>query len=331
MFKKDKKKKTELERVEERREEILSAGRKFKYPMQWTKYRIVVDTILIAFLLIGILAVGGWFALYRLQDTGEVIYRVTRIVPAAVAEVDGEKVRFSDYLMLYRSSILSIERQSLGDTGSEEEKKLLMAQYKKEAISKAEEYTYALKLGKELGLKISDEEIDQEFERHQKTGGVERSEESFLKIVKDNFGLSKDEYKRMLYLALMKSKVEGEIDEEANTIAKQVEKLLSENGGNYAAVAEVMGDKISYEETGGLVTSKNIDGGRANAAMKLEPGEQSGRFVSMNGDGYYFVKLIAKSEAEVNFVSIKVSFSEFRTRFGGLKEAGKIKEYINLE
>ena len=34
------KNKTELERVEERREEVLSKGRKFKYPLQYAKYRI---------------------------------------------------------------------------------------------------------------------------------------------------------------------------------------------------------------------------------------------------------------------------------------------------
>ena len=38
------KNKTELERVEERREEVLSKGRKFKYPLQYAKYRIVTVT-----------------------------------------------------------------------------------------------------------------------------------------------------------------------------------------------------------------------------------------------------------------------------------------------
>ena len=33
----DFKNKTELERVEERREEVLSKGRKFKYPLQYAK------------------------------------------------------------------------------------------------------------------------------------------------------------------------------------------------------------------------------------------------------------------------------------------------------
>ena len=78
------------------------------------------------------------------------------------------------------------------------------------------------------------------------------------------------------------------------------------------------------------INSKNIDGGRASEAMKLEPEQSSGRFVSMNGDGYYFVKLIKKTNSEVNFVSIKVPFTEFNKRFESLREGGKIVEYIEI-
>ena len=104
-------KKTDLEKVEERREEVLAQGRKFKYPLQYTKHRVVVNTILISVIIAAVLAVGGWLALYKFQMTDELLYRATTIVPVSVANVDGEKVRFSDYLMLYRSSLSSLEQQ----------------------------------------------------------------------------------------------------------------------------------------------------------------------------------------------------------------------------
>ena len=37
--------KTEREKVEERREEVLAKGRKFKYPLQYTKHKLVINTI----------------------------------------------------------------------------------------------------------------------------------------------------------------------------------------------------------------------------------------------------------------------------------------------
>lgn len=322
-------KKTEQEKVDARREEVLAAGRKFKYPLQWTKYRVVVNTILISFVVIGIIFVAGWLALYRFNMTDDMLFRITKILPVPVANVDGKNVRFSDYLMFYRSSILSIERQS-GQVDNQSSLETLRSQYMRAALSEAEEFAYAQKLANELDITVSSEEVASEFERHRNIGGVERSEEGFLKIIQENFGLDKSEYERMLYLTLIRAKVEMAIDEDANTIADKVGSLLAENGGNYAQVAEALGDNIIYEETGGMVSSQNIDGGRASEAIKLEPGGESGRFVSINGDGYYFVKLIDKTETEVNFVSIKVPFTEFAERFFALSEDGLISEYITI-
>ena len=329
LFSKKESKKTEQERVEERREEVLAAGRKFKYPLQWTRHRVVVNTILIACIVFAILFTSGWLALYQFGMTDEMLYRVTKILPVPVANVDGENVAFADYLMFYRSSMLSIERQSgqVDNDGSIDD---LKNQYKRAALTESEEYAYAIKLAKELDITVSDEEVAKEFERHLSIGGIERSEEGFMKIVNENFGLNKSEYKRMLYLTLLKAKVEVEIDKKANQIADRVESLLKENNGDYGAVAEALGPEIHYEETGGMVSNQNIDGGRASEASKLEPGAQSGRFISMNGDGYYFVKLIDKTDTEVNFVSIEVPFTEFSTKFNALREENKISEYIKI-
>ena len=330
LFGKKDAKKTEQERVEERREEVLAAGRKFKYPLQWTRHRIVINTILIVLVVTGMIVMGGWLVLYKLGMTDELLFRVTKVIPMSVAAVDGESVRFSDYLMLYRSSMTSIERQSGSqfDEGSVED---LKAEYKRAALSEAEEFAYAVKLARELGVEVSNEEVRQEFERHIKIGGIDRSEDSFIKIVNDNFGLSKSEYERMLYLSLLKSKVEIAVDKTADEVAAQVEKILAENGNDYNVVLEQLGDTVVYEETGGLVDNKNIDGGRAVEAAKLEQGASSGKFVSMNGDGYYFVKLLNKTETEVNFVSIRVPFTEFNRRFETLRAEGKIVEYIEIE
>ena len=60
ILKKKEEKKTEQEKVEERREEVLAAGRKFKYPLQWTRYRVVANTLLIAVVIVSMLVVGGW-------------------------------------------------------------------------------------------------------------------------------------------------------------------------------------------------------------------------------------------------------------------------------
>lgn len=321
--------KTEREKVEERREEVLAKGRKFKYPLQYTKHKLVINTILVAAVAVVAMVVAGWLALYQFQSTGEMMYRVTQVLPVPVAEVDGAKVRYSDYLMIYRSNLQTSEQQS-GQLGNTEDDDLVRAEYKRTALEAAVEYTYAMKLGKELGLSVSEEEIDQAFDEHRKVGGVERSEEAFLKIVQDNFGMNRREYRRMLELTLMKAKVEQEIDETAQAVAAEVETILNENGGDMAAVAESLGEQVEYEATGQLVDNMNVDGGRSNKAMTLEPGQVSERFLSNNGDGYYFVKLVEKTETQVNYESIKVKFTTFAERVAQLYEEGKVKNLVEI-
>lgn len=321
--------KTEREKVEERREEVLAKGRKFKYPLQYTKHKLVINTILVAAVAVVAMVVAGWLALYQFQSTGEMMYRVTQVLPVPVAEVEGAKVRYSDYLMIYRSNLQTSEQQS-GQLGNTEDDDLVRAEYKRTALEAAVEYTYAMKLGKELGLSVAEEEIDQAFDEHRKVGGVERSEEAFLKIVQDNFGMNRREYRRMLELTLMKAKVEQEIDETAQAVAAEVETMLNENGGDMAAVAESLGEQVEYEATGQLVDNMNVDGGRSNKAMTLEPGQVSERFLSNNGDGYYFVKLVEKTETQVNYESIKVKFTTFAERVAQLYEEGKVKNLVEI-
>ncbi len=326
MFKQ--KPKTEREKVEERRDEVLARGRKFKYPMQYAKHKLIINTIVVAVVALILMVVAGWAMLYKVQDTGDMIYRVTQVVPVPVAKVDGANVRYSDYLMIYRSNLMTAEQQG-GQLGDSEDADAVREGYKQAALASAIEYTYAMKLGKELGVTVSDDEVTEAFDEHRKVGGVERSEEGFLKILQDNFGMNKSEYRRMLYLSLMRAKVSQEVDEPANKLSQQVEQILAEQDGNLTAAAE-LGEGVTYEETGRLVDNMNVDGGRSAMAMKLEVGQVSPRFLSSNGDGYYYVKLIDKTDSEVNYHSLKIEFTKFDEMVAALYAEGKVEMYIEV-
>lgn len=320
---------TEREKVEQRREEVLAQGRKFKYPMQYAKHKLVINTVLVAVVAIIVMVVAGWAMLYKLQDTGDMLYRVTQVIPVPVAKVAGEQVRYSDYLMIYRSNLLTTEQQG-GQLGGEENDNMVRERCKEAALRSAVEYTYALKLGKEMGLSVSDEEIDEAFEEHRKVGGVERSEESFLKIVRDNFGMNRMEYRRMLYLTLMRAKVTQAVDDDAREMAQRVEQLIQEKEGNLLSVIDGLGNMVEYQETGQLVDNLNVDGGRSEMAAKLEVGQVSDRFLSTNGDGYYYVKLVEKTDTQVSHVSIKIRFEKFNEMVEELYANGEVEEYIKV-
>ena len=319
---------TEKEKLEERREEVLSKGRKFKYPMQFAKHRMVYITVAIAVIAMIFAGVLGWIALYKTQNTNDVVYRLTTIIPVPVANIDGENVRYSDYLMIYRSSITPVEQQNGTFSNQQSDSETFRNFYKRTALTSAEDYTYALKLARELGITITDEQINKEFDEHRNFGGTERSRESFLKVIKDSFGLNEREYRRMLYLSLAKVEVSKKIDTVANETAYNAhERVLA--GDDFQKVAEELG--IEFSATGELADVKNVDGGRSTKAYNMEPGQISDVFVSENGDCYYIIKLLEKNDTQVNYVSLSIPFTEFDNRLQAIRDQNRVEEFITFE
>jgi len=327
--KKELKKPVSAETIDDHREVVLSKGRKFKYPFQYAKHKLVINTIIIGVIGVVLLSGFGWFQLYKLQSTSDVWYRFTKVIPLPVAKVDGENVRFSDYLMILKSTVAVLEKQEgtygFGGVGDE-----LRAQYQRQALDNAIELTYGLKLARELKIEISREQILEAQREHRTVDGVERSEESFARIIQLNFGLSVEEYERLLLLSLTRREVAAAIDERAAKVADEVEEILLGNEGRFMECAEALGDKVIFEETGELVSTLNLDGGRALVASGLSVGQRSERFVSRNGDGFYFVKLVAKGDGQVSYVSLRIPFGEFSRRMSALWDEGKVEEYITI-
>ena len=319
--------KTEKEKLDLRREEVLAKGRKFKYPMQFAKHRLVFITLAIAIIAVISGGVFGWVLLYKSQNTGDVLYRLTTVLPVPVARIDGEPVRYSDYLMIFRSSITPVEQQN-GASDSQADTDSVREYYKRTALNDAEDYTYAMKLAKQMDIVVTDEMIDKAFDEHRKLGGAERSREGFLKVLKDNFDLSEKEYRRLLYLSLIKEEVSKRIDIAATNQAEQALAKARTAGGDLAKVASEL--RLEYEDTGGLIDVMNVDGGRSDVAYSMQPNTLSDILVSSNGDSYYIIYLREKADSKVNYASIKIPFTEFERRLKNVREENRVVEYISV-
>ncbi len=318
--------------LEESRDEVLTKGKKFRYPFQYAKHRLIFNAILIGLVALLTFSIVGYVQLYKANNTGEVMYRFTRTIPMSVAEVDGKKVRFSDYLMLYRSSVTSIERQQ-GEFDDSEDAKSQLAYYRRQALNSAEDYSFALAKLAEMGESVTQEEIDEVVNRHRSIDGELRSEDSFAGIVENNFGLSLKEYRRMIELSLAKKKYSEKTDTKASELMTEIKTQIANNDNNMAAMAELYGNNelFSYEKIEGVEVG-NLDGGRAKVAVALKNvGDISEVFSSTNGDGYYIVKLLAKDDNSVSYESIWVRFSMFDEEMQKLRDDGKVVEKITLE
>ncbi len=316
--------------LEEQRKEILNKGKKFKYPVQYSKNRLVGNALIIALV---ILITGSgllWYQLYQAQNTGEFIYRFTTVIPFPVANVDGENALYRDYLMEYRAN-MQIANAKKDEIESANNVKALSVLNKNKAMKNAIANAYAQKKAREMGISVSEKEIDEAFDAQRKTQNTELTESALYKIAADNYGLSPSEYRRMfIELPLLRRKVTAEIDKNAATTRDEVVKYLNDNSNDFSKAAEHFGDKIEYNKPG-KVRKTNIDGGRSKVASQLNVGEVSKPFISNAGDGYYIVKLIEKSDNEISYESIKIKFTEFNSQLEKLEKEGKVKKYIKVD
>ncbi|MDO4902015.1 MAG: peptidylprolyl isomerase [bacterium] len=317
--------------LETERKEVLKNAQKFKYPVQYSKHKLVINTLIISF----ILGLAGLafvtLRLYAAQDTGTFIYRISKFLPFySVAQIDGENVRYSDYLMEYRANMTLTDTKK-GALEVDSDFKSRSNRFKKSAMDNSLKNALALKIARENNIKVSDQEIAERIAEQRKSSTREISEKDFYASIAANYGLSPQEYRRMFVeLPLYRSKVSAFLDKDAEALKNQVTEFLSKNENSFEKLAANFVNKIEVGKSGN-VRHSNIDGGRTRTALDLKVGETSKPFISKSGDGYYVVKLISKTDTEVSYEYAKIPFSAFENKFTALKNDGKIQEFIKIE
>ena len=319
------------ETVAEHREQILAGGRKFKYPVQYAKHKLVLNSVLIAVAAIVLLVALCWYFLYVQQSSSKFMYRLTQLVPVPVASVDGENVRYSDYLRKYRSDIFSLVQQDQINLKSADGKRQ-SEYYKRKELDSAIKDAYVNKLARQHAITVSRTEIDDFSTRTVNSKSI--SLEAYEKTVLRNFyDWSLDEYRGIVKARLLSQKVGFAIDDAAKKRAESVAKKAAAPGADFAALAMEHSDDVATVPNGGSVGSLPLDNQDVNGliaeAKRMSAGQVKGPF--KGSDGYYIIKLIEKTSTSVHYAQIKIGLTELDKRFEAVKKADKIKEYIDVD
>lgn len=317
--------------VAEHRERILAGGRRFKYPIQYARHRLVFNTIIISVVALVVLISAGYWQLYSVQTTNVFFYNVTKVLPLPVASIDGQSVLYSDYLVRYRSALYNLEQKEQINLNTEDGKR--QADYhKQKAMEAATEAAYGAKLAKELGLTVTDAELESYIKAQRQSEDGEISQQTYDAATLDILGWNPDEYRHVLRGELLRQKVAFAIDETASQV---VSKLTSQVAvadaslSNIAATSNAAGDTVVHGAFG-WVNRSNQDGGLASAAAKLQRGQVSGAIKSTTGDGYYFVKLLDITDTQVNYEYIQVPLTKFDRQLDELRKSEKVDVYIKM-
>lgn len=320
------------ETVAEHRERILAGGRRFKYPVQYARHRLIFNTIVIGLVALVAVVVLIWWQLYPQQNSSNFFYRIARVLPLPVATVDGQSVRLSDYLVAYRSQSHYLEHKENVDLGSKENKQQL-DYIKRKALDDAVADSYAAKLATKENIKISDDQIDKAiiYQRQSRDGVTSR--ETYDAIVLDHFNWSPQEAREVTARKLLRQEVAYRMDKTATKQRDQVIEALKTQPDFDKLAASIVADGDAKVQAGvtPLVPSNNQDGGLAEAASKLKVGEISSAFRSTTGDGYYVVKPLEKDDNNrVSYAYIKIPLTTFDNQVKKLRAANKVSEYISI-
>ena len=318
----------------EHRQQVLAGGRKFKYPVQYARHRLVINASIIIVAAIIILVGVGYWLLYQAQNTSDFMYRVTKVAPVPVASVDGEQVRYSEYLMKFRSNLHYIVEKEQVDITTEDGKRQVEF-IKSQAMQDALADAYAGKIAKEKNLSVNDAELQAYLkQQRQSTDGNEVSESTYSAVILDYYGWTPEEYQQAMKTKLLRQKVAYAVDENAEKISKKVESAVSGGNADLNSIATSLNEEAGKSVVfwpAALVPKDNQDGGLAAAAAKLEVGQVSKAIKTTSGDGYYFVKLLEKNDTQVRYEYIQVPLTTFNKQLDQAKTDGRIKEYIDIK
>jgi len=317
----------------EHRERVLAGGRKFKYPVQYARHKLVINAIIIGVVAIIVFIALGWYMLYPAQNTSDFMYRVTRVVPVPVASVDGSPVRYSDYLMKYRSAAHYLIEKERIDVKTEDGKRQL-GLVKAQALNDAVADTYATKLAKELNLEVTDADLEVYLKQQRLSDDGEVSESTYNSVIKDYYGWSPDEYRHAMKSKLLRQMVAYAIDTKAEQRSKDVESKISSGQTDLKAIATTLNTETEGSAeywAAAWVPKTNQDGGLAATAAKLQKGQISKAVKSTTTTGYNFVKLDDVSSDQVQYEYLRLPLAEFAKRFKDIETSGKLTIYISVE
>lgn len=320
------------ETIAEHREEVISSARKYIYPLQHSKHRILLlSTSVIIFSIIGFFAYCT-VALYRLHNSSTFLYRVTQVLPFPVAKAGKQYVAYENYLFELRHYTHYYQSQLKLDFSSVAGKAQLEA-FEKQALDKVVSDAFVGQLADKYKISVSNKELDEQIAIVREQNRLGTSDQAFEDVLRDYWGWNVDDFKRSLRAQLLAQKVVATLDTEtkqrANTALDELNK-----GVPFAEVAKKYSDDTATKENGGDFgtvdkTNRDLTAQTTEALFAAKPGGYSG--IINIGYSLEIVKNIEQvSPTKAHGAHILFNFKEVSVYLNDIKKQEKTRTFINL-
>lgn len=319
------------ENITEHREEVLSGARKYIYPLQHSKHRIVVITFsLIGATLIAFLIYCG-LALYRYYQYNTFLYRVTQVIPLPIAKTGGNFVDYENYLFELRHYVHYYQTQQQRDFTGQDKQQLLL--FRKQALADVINYSYIKKLAAENKVSVSEKEINARIEQVRNQNRLGSSNKVFADVLRNYWGWSINDFKRSLKEQILTEKVVAKLDVAAMAKANAALAQLK-SGADFSEIAKQVSDdpaaKSNNGDYGAPITkdNPNVPPQVVDALFKLKPGQISE--VIETGPTLEIVKVNQLSDNAVTAQHISVRLQDISVFIEKLKTKQPPKAYVKF-
>ena len=290
--------------VAKHREEVLAGARRFIYPLQHSKHRVVIiSTFIVLALLISSVGISG-LLLYRYQSTGNFAYRVSQLVPFPISKVDGSYVSYEDYLFELRYSLFyfgNYDQEGVDINSTEGEQ--LVLELKNQALDKIKLDAIAKRLAEENAVVVTEADIERQIENIRAQGGIGGSDQALEDILGSSYDWDINDLRRTIRLQLIRQSLPRVLDTATIDKANLANQRLAE-GTAFEDVARNFSDDLLTRENKGIIglisrTNTDLPPEFIEAAFSLEPGETSELIESRFGLHIIRINKVDGDEREV--------------------------------
>ncbi len=320
------------ETVNDHREEILSTARKYIYPLQHSKHRVVIISLGLPITALIAFFVYSGLSLYKYQNYSSFIYGVTQVLPFPVAKAGSSYVSYESYLFELKHYIHYYQTQQKIDFKSVEGQQQL-DNFKKQALKNVVNNAYIKQLADKNKVKVSDKDVNTEITLLKNQNLLGDNNQVLNNVLAQYWGWTIGDFKRELSNQLLAQKVVAKLDTETNSKSELVSNLIK-NNGDFASVAKQYSDDKTTKDNGGqfpfTITSdnKSLAPQTINQIFLLQPGQTSG--IINIGTGLEIVKVISNQGGQVQASHILFNYKNINSYLTPLEVSSKPAYYIKL-
>lgn len=319
--------------VASHREEVLSSARKYIYPLQHSRHRVVIISVTLF-----TVAVVAFFAymllsLYRYHTTSTFAYNVTRVLPFPVAKAGPNFVAYENYLFEVRRYMHYYETQqrvNFDDASGQEQ----LRNFEKQALDTVIQDAFVKQLAETHEVTVSNVEVDEQVELMRSQNRLGGSEQVLEDVLREYWGWSVSDFKRQLHKELLAQKVLGVLDMETKQAATKALEQVRAAGADFAAIARDQSDDASTAANGGTYateitrSSVDIDARVVDILFTLQKDQISELIATPQG--IEIVKVIETDGNVVRAAHILFEYQDIATFTKPLQEERGLRKFVGL-